>query len=137
MARTTATAVKRLLASNYDTVNNPSLDGPITLANLLITKVNALAVAESSSFTSAELEMMERYVAAQRYCDSDPMYTSRSTLSASGAFRTFDNDIGEYAKAACSLDTTGNLMALLKGNTAGASWAGKTDSEQLTWDERN
>lgn len=137
MSRTTATAVKNVLGPNYDSINGPTLTPFIDLANLVTTRYQALAAAEGTVPSSAELEMVERYLAAQRYCDQDPVYTSRSTLSASGSFQRLDTAIGEFARAACGLDPTGLLMGLLKGQVAGGAWAGKAESEQLTWDERN
>ncbi len=137
MARTTAKGVRDVLGRNYDSVNSPTLNPMIDVANLIISKLRTLAADQSVTYTTAELEMMERYVAAQRYCDQDPLYTSRSTLSASGSFQKLDNEVGDFAKTACSLDQTGILKALLLSNVAGGAWVGKTETEQLSYDDRN
>lgn len=136
MPRTTTTAVKNVLGGNYDTVNAPPLTPFIDAANATASRAAGLADDAGFTLSVAEKELMERYLAAQNYCAQDALYSSRSTLSASGSFIR-DTKIGDFAKIACSFDPSGSLMALLLGNTAGGVWAGKPLSEQLTFDERN
>lgn len=135
MARTTSTAVQTLLGGNYDADNQPSLSPFIDAANLIVTRCDTLASANGYTLSTAEKEMIERYLSAHLYTVQDALYSSRSTLGASGSFIR-DKD-GDYLKAAKMIDPSGALATVLDNNTAGGAWLGKTVSETLSFDERN
>lgn len=135
MARTTSTAVLSVLGENYDSDNQPSLTPYIDTANLIVTRCAALASSNGYTLSVPEKEIIERWLAAHFYTIRDALYSSRSTLGASGSFiRPKD---GGYLETAKMADPSGCLAAVLENNTAGGGWLGKTVSEGLSFDERN
>lgn len=145
MARTTAAAVKDVLrlgsqGGDYDDANNPSLDPYIDSASLMIDRVAACGVKRGTPYTTAELEMLERYVAAHRYCMSDVTYSNKSTDRQSTTFTgqtAMGLDATRYGQDAMLLDAIGCLINLHKGRKASGGWIGKTVSEQIDYEDRN
>lgn len=128
-------AVRNVLGPNYDTVNNPTLTPFVEWANAIVSTVATYAAEVEETLSTSTKELMERYLAAHAYTAQDALYSSRSSLGRSGSF--VRDPKGDYLKLAQALDPTGTLMAVVEGNRASGGWMGKTETEQLLWDERN
>lgn len=137
MARTTVGAIKELLDLNYDTVNNPSLNPYLLMASAFVDRVVECAVSKGITLSTTEKELIERAMGAHFYTKTDPVYQSRSTLSASGSFVRNPKEPEPYKDLAISLDPSGCVAALLNRNTTYAAWLGKRPSEQTDYDDRD
>ena len=140
MSRTTSNAVKQLLGSNYGTDhlgNDPSLRPYIDTAAVIIARVITCATSKGFTHTSAELELIERWLAAHYYTRMDPTYTSKSTAGASGSFTSPKDDTERYRQSAIELDASGCLKLILSRNKATAVWLGKVPSDQIPYEQRN
>ena len=140
MARTTDGDVIAVLGSNYDSVFRPALGAALASAGLLVDRVLACAAKRRATVSAAEAELMERYLAADAYAVTDPLYTSKSTDGASGQFLrpTDDAALGPYAMMAVRLDPTGGcLRGILLQRNARADWCGKAPSERINISERS
>lgn len=134
MARTSPAAVRELLDRHYDTTRAPSLTPSVDMATSVVDDlVTAASEGPGTSISDTKLELIERALAAYYYTFSDPLYTSRSTDGASGAFMQ-----ESYLKMAKSLDPTGLLGSVMDGvPEATMDWLGKAEADKLTWDDRN
>ncbi len=119
--RTTDTLVKAVLApgKEYDLVNNPDLTPHMTAANVMVNRVVKMAVDRGipldDSGVGSEAEVIERWLSAHFYQQSDRGYTSRSTLSGSGSFQgsaTMGLESTFYGQSAMRMDASGMLSAL-------------------------
>jgi hypothetical protein len=143
MARTNTTLVQAVLGSDYGRFpqsmggGQPDLQQYIDTATLTVDQVEVKAAAKNKALTTAQLEMIERWLAAHYYTRMDPTYTSRSTQGASGNFTQPKDDPERYRKTAIELDTSGSLNAILNRLTAGTEWLGKPKSAQIPYDERD
>ena len=134
MARTTAEAVKLLLAANYDsdaaTNLTPFIDSASSIVDDVVECVSDLSL---TALSSTKLELIERWIAAYLYTQSDPLYTSRSTASASGAFQEHS-----FLKGAIALDPSGCVKCCVEGAvTAGLNWLGLPVSDQTDYIDRD
>lgn len=129
MARTTTDDVEEILEMT------PGLDVTpyITAANLLITRVNTCATNKGITLTSAELEQMERWMAAHFYTVRDQRYIEKWTEKAKGMF----DRKNDYAATAKALDPSGCLAAFLSGKRLVAAWLGKAPSDQTDYEDRD
>lgn len=141
MARTTADEVKAVLAPgrDYDLRGNPSLLPFIDTASILIDKVDELA---EGTYPAKKLKLMEMWLSAHFYKQSDKDFSSRSTSGASGSFAG-KTDMGLnstlYGQSAQALDTEGYLSEI-GGNgpvEVGGVWLGTPASQQRTSEERS
>lgn len=145
MARTTAIAVMGVLrkgteGGDYDDINNPSLDPYIGAASLIVDRVRTCAIAKDKALTTAELEMIERWLSAHAYAMSDQTFASKSTSKSSASFHGQTGmglDATKYGQFAKGLDPSGCLVAIFERKSAGAFWGGKAEADQLTYDQRN
>lgn len=138
MARTTAEAVQGVLARNYDpeVLVDPFIDS----ANATVSRVITCASKRGVSISTTEAELIERWLAAYYYTAADPLYMSRSTGRASGSFQRAQGegiDGNDYGIRAVALDPSGCLRAILKGNRVQFKWGGKSESEQVSYKDRN
>jgi hypothetical protein len=138
MARTTPDAVRGVLLRDYDDRALPDLTPFIAVAGVLTDRVRASAFRQGLTVTDAELEVVERLLAAHFYAVSDRPYASRGTQGATG---TFDGKTGMaldaslYGQQAKVIDPTGFLATLGGGGAgggggravAGGFWAGTED----------
>lgn len=136
--RTTEAAVKDILGRHYDTNTSPSLTGFIATGSSLVDKVNTNDT--TNLLSDSDLELIERWLSAHFYAQSDQLFSSRSTGKASGSFQgqtgmQLENTI--YGQQALILDVTGYLSALQKGGIVGGFWLGKSKPEQQTYRQRN
>ena len=140
MSRTTEVAVKGLLLLDYDTARAPSLVPFIDTATVLVDRVATCAAAADETLTAAELELIERWLAAHYYVQSDQTFASKST---SGASATHHGQTGmrlensKYGQGALTIDSSGCLDSITKNARAGANWLGRPPSEQTAYVDRD
>lgn len=140
MARTTSDAVKLVLMDDYGKRadgTDPDLTPYIDTANSMVTQVNSDAVARGFSMTAAQLELIERWLAAHYYTKADPVLANKSQGKASGTFVRGQKEPEPYKDVAIGLDVSGMLSALLNRQTAGVVWLGKPPSSQIPYTQRN
>lgn len=138
MARTTSERVRDVLMDDYDP--SKKLTPYINSASLVVDRVVICATAKGITLTTAEKEDIETWLAACMYALSDKPYGSRSNLSASGQFHGQTGmgwDANLYGQNAMRIDPSGCLFAMNNRARASGGWLGKTESEQLDYDERN
>lgn len=142
MARTTPSQVKAVLGGDYDAEAEPTLTPYIDWAGAL---VDDLDEAATTSPTTARLTLIETWLAAHAYVMSDQPYEESSQGKSMGVFQgSGAKTIGKYLEAskygqqAILLDGTGYLINLGQRRlTVGATWLGKTPSEQINWWDRD
>jgi hypothetical protein len=143
MARTTSAAVQGVLMDDYGKKADgsfPSLDPFISSANVVVTRVATCAVAKSKTLTAAELELIERWLAAHFYAVSDKPYTSKSTQGASASFNgqtAMALDATLYGQQAKVIDYSGCLESISKRQMAALTWLGKAPSDQVDYADRD
>ena len=112
MPRTSTTAVKAILMRDYD--GAADLSPFIQTAGIVVDRLATRSGARWPMI-AAELELLERWLAAHFYCCSDRTYKSRSTGRASGSFdgstgMGFDSTV--YGQQAKMIDPSGGLAFL-------------------------
>lgn len=116
---TTTTAVITLLADDYDQVTN--LQQHIDTAYVTLARVLTCASRKKITYDAATKEILERWMAAHCYTQSDKAYANRTTAGGSG---TFQGQTGQgwessnYGQMACRLDWSGCLFNLDKQQRA-------------------
>lgn len=124
--RTTEADVQSILGGNYDTANSPSLTGFIAAASSLVDRIST---AYPGTLSTADLTIIECWLAAHFYGHSDQFYKSKNTQSAGATFQG-ETKMGlsstQYGQTAIMLDTTRYLAALDKGGIVGGIWLGDT-----------
>lgn len=133
MSRTNDADVKEILGTNYDTQNSPSLTGFITAANSMVNRISA---AYPGVLSSADLTVIECWLAAHFYGHSDQFYKSKNTQSAGATFQG-ETKMGlsstQYGQTAMMLDTTRYLAALDKGGVVSSMWLGDTTQSDVDY----
>lgn len=141
MPRTTATSVKQILLSDYDSVDEPSLIGFIETASAIVDSIIECATERGYSLTTARAELIERWLSAHFYVMSDQNYKGRSTLRASGQFQGETKmyfEASKYGQTAVSLDGSGCLSSLGSNNRNVRSiWLGRRPSAQTDYKDRD
>ena len=142
MARTTAAAVKLVMApgKDYDTNRSPDLTPFIDTASAVVDRVAACATAKGITLSSTELELIERWLSAHFHCVSDKPYSTRSTQGASGGFHgqtAMALDATLYGQTAKGIDYSGCLAAIFAKQKARMKWLGKPPSEQVDYVNRD
>lgn len=140
MARTQSVDVVAILGRDYATAQAPSLDGYIATANAMVNRVAQCAIDNEDPLSDVELELIERWLAAHYYCQSDKPYASKSTGGASASFHgqtAMRLESTLYGQTALGLDFSGCLDGLTKGNVATMTWLGKRPSEQIDYADRD
>lgn len=123
MARTTAQDVQELLGDKYEAAYPAT--SFITTANVMVTKHCV-----DEDFTDAELELIERYLAAHLYRLSHP-WSTQERAGDVGESKQHVEKVGfaatEFGQMAMDLDWSGALKALgsEKRRSVDMSWAGK------------
>lgn len=145
MSRTTPSKVKEVLMRDYDDVLAPSLTPFIDAASLIVDDLEAAA---DEAPASARLALVETWLAAHAYVQSDQPYEEEWVGKAKATYQA-KGKLGQglagskYGRFAAELDTTGYLAGLIASAegkrrlTAGADWLGKAPSEQTAWWERD
>ena len=119
--RTSIAVVKELLDRNYHWKTQPNLQPHIDTATLLVDRMISCATEKGFTHTAAELEMIERWLAAYSYCKMDPLFASKSTQGASGSHvssQSLQAEQERYKRGAIELDDSGCLNAQLNRNVA-------------------
>lgn len=138
--RTTASVVQELLAHNWDDVT--SVTPYIQSASMLVDRLVVLAARLPSpiTFTATELELIERWLAAHCYCQTDLLYQSKSTGGASASFQgqtAMHLESTRYGQMAMDLDYSGVLATINKRQVAQMYWLGKPPSSQIDYEDRD
>ena len=150
MARTTSTLVIGILGRDYDSQpevgSPPSLTPYIDTASALVDDVVANAAALGlPALAVGRLELIERWLSAHYYQQSDQGFQSKSTDGASASFKgqTSKGLNGtQYGQSAITLDTTKYLQKIaaeVDGNqakTATLLWLGKNPTDQIDYETR-
>lgn len=143
--RANADEVKTILGGNYDTVNCPPLTRYIAAANGIVNWIYNVCDTDHINDT-AQLKLIETWLAAHYYQSMDPGYTSKSTGGASGSFKGQTGkyfEATDYGQRALELDLAGCLLKrqqeLMTGNkkTARVLWGGSTRTEWEGYDGPN
>lgn len=140
MARTTATAVQGVLVSDYDATI--SLTPFIETASAIVDDlVEALTLA-GLVLSTTRAELIERWVAAHCYATNDRPLQAAKTGDAQATYQGKTGlylDATYYGQMALSLDASGLLKKLTSGmgGVVGGRWIGKTETEQLSYEQRN
>ena len=145
MARTTETAVKDVLLSDYGPKSDgtdPSLVPFIQSASVMVDRAAAAAAAKGETLTSTELELIERWLSAHFYVMSDQTYANKQTGGAGGTFHGRTGmrlEASKYGQNAMLLDYSGTLESL---STQGRKkvqmiWLGKAPSAQTEYRDRD
>lgn len=140
MARTNPGAVQEILFKDYDSVNEPPLQGYIATASAVVDRVVTCATAKAVTLSAVELELIERWLSAHFYCMSDAPYASHSHLGRSASFQGQTGmylEATKYGQTAAALDPSGCLVAISKNQRASFSWLGKRPSEQTDYADRD
>lgn len=141
MPRTDAAAVQAILLNDYDADESPSLTPFIETASAVVDDVAACATAKAVTLGDTRLELIERWLAAHYYQQSDQGYASNSTEGASASFHgqtAMYLESTKYGQTAVRLDKSGCLAAIAGGErkVASGAWLGKTRAEQLDYEDR-
>ena len=130
MARTTSAAVALIIEVD----DSISLTSYIEAANALVTQH-----CTDTSFTTAQLELIERWLSAWAYALRDKRPVSNTARGVGESYQHVEAlgfDANEYGQMAMRLDWSGALSSLnnsmKKGlrRSVGISWVGKELSEQ-------
>lgn len=138
--RTSTDNVKDLLGRAYDSDLAPSISQFIEAATVITDRVETCATNKGEGLTSAELELIERYLAAHFYLRQDRRGEAKKTDDASIKFqgKTGFNLFGtEHGQDAMDIDWSGCLRALGRGKRVGGFWLGKAPSEATAYEDRD
>jgi len=137
MPRTTTAAVQAILTHDWDT--ETALDPFLEAASSLVD--GAVALATNRNQVVVNPELVERWLSAHIYkYAADRQFKARDVQGAvTGG--SFEGQTGmylegtTYGQMAMSLDGTGCLRALAKGQFASLAWGGKAPADQIPyWD---
>ena len=136
---TSVSLVKGILGPKYS--SRIALPPFLRTAAVLMARVLACATAKGITIDDDTFQEMETYLAAHFYNQADSDYTSRSTLSASGAFEG-KTDMGlansRFGQQAMLLDPSGCLALFNQVKQRGSFvWLGKPKRDETSYDDRN
>lgn len=140
MARTTTQAVQAILGADYDTLEEPDLTPYVETAAVLTAQMESCAEGRSYTHGAAQLEMIERWLAAHAYVCSDPTYLEKETQRARGKFMGTSGkglEGSRYGQMAISLDGSGCLKSLNTQTRPQLLWLGLPPSEQTDYEDRD
>lgn len=135
--RTTEAAVKGVLLSDYGQDkdgNEQSLLPFIQTASVIVDRVVTCADKKGITLSTAERELIERWLAAHFYTCSDK---TEASAGEEGANSTADGQTGlnldgsRYGQSAKAVDYSGCLASIDKRAFARMAWLGKRPSEQI------
>lgn len=145
MPRTTTAAVQGVLLDHY----GPKLDGTlpnvnpfIDAATAMVDRVAACAISRDRTLTNAELELVERWLAAHFYaCAPDQAKAERTTGRAKAVYQGKTGmylESTKFGQMAVILDYSGCLVSIASEvkKKAGGFWGGFRPSEQTDYEDR-
>lgn len=139
--RTTKQAVIDLMAPGRDYDGRSDLTGFIATANSRINWIVANAATYRRTVPSAaDLELIERWLSAHFYKQSDQQLQSSNAGRSSGSFRGMTAEGLKstlYGRTAVGMDTTRMLSAIDEGRIAVGIWLGKAPSGQTDYVDRD
>jgi hypothetical protein len=106
----------------------------------MVDEVVTCAASRSVTLSSTLLELIERWLAAHFYAQSDQLYQSKNTGGAGASFQgqtAMGLSNTSYGQQAKMLDISGCLAAFDKGTQARMYWLGKPPSSQIPYSQRN
>lgn len=140
MARTNAQAVQGILLKDYDNVDKPSLSPFIDTASSIVDDLVSAAGDRGITVSAAKAELIERWLAAHCYVQSDQTFAEKETERASAAYHGVTGmrlESSKYGQTALAIDTSGILNSLSSGMTVRALWLGKPPSQQVPYHNRD
>ena len=133
MATTTEAAVILILGKDYDTINTPSVLSYLNAAAAIVARVIECAARKGITLSDEEIAILEGWVAAYLYTQSDATYRSRRTLRAAGEWNKTED---AYLKGAYLVDPSGCLKNAMSNNRVRMIWLGKPPSTQIDYVDR-
>lgn len=133
----TSDTVQAILGRDYQ--SGRDLTFALNAAAMMMRQVVACASRKGKTLAAEDVDTLTGWLAAHFYQMSDPGYQSKSTLGASGSFRgqtTQGLKATLYGQSAVDLDPTGCVAAVAASARAQAVWLGKTEAQQLPYDQR-
>jgi hypothetical protein len=146
VSRTTTDAVEALLLPGGDYEPAPLIGDPVDLqpfvdtASAIVDQVVVCATAKGVSLSTTTQELIERWLAAHAYVQSDQTFSQRKTLDASGMHHGQTGmrlENSKYGQMATTLDYSGCLSAMSKQARKRVRWGGKAPSEQIPYSDRS
>lgn len=150
MARTTAGAVQSILGDHYGPKEDgslPSLTPFIDTATVMVSRVATCATEKGIALSSAELELIERWLAAHFYEHSDQMTSRDETGEALAVFQGKTGmylESTKYGQTALLIDYSGCLAGIQPATDDSTGrrvltvdWLGRPPSEQTEYSERD
>lgn len=120
----------------YDAEVSPSLTPFIETASSMVDDLVECAAEKGITLSDTKLELIERWLSAHFYSQSDKPYTESETLDARAKYNGQTKMYLEstlYGQTAVKLDPTGCLAAIAGGEDKSAKviWMGKRPSQQI------
>lgn len=134
MAYTTVGAIEELLSTNYKA--GVSLTRYLAMASSTVARMLTCATAKGFTHTADEKEQIECALAAHYYTKTDPVYLSETLGRSSGSYVRNPKIPEPYKDMAIALDGSGCLEKILNAKRGGLTWAGKTPTEAIDWQDR-
>lgn len=136
MARTSTDSVIALIADNYDSEYSAVMTAAVETAHALTNQLDARDT--SGKLSDADLELIERYLAAHFYGNTDQFFATKQTGPSGGSFQggtTMNLGGTKYGQTAMVLDVTNWLSKrnaeVSEGSvrSASVSWLGVPKEE--------
>lgn len=137
--RTTPDLVKGILLSDYGPKEDgtyPELDPFIDTASSIVDRIIVNGTLNGNVLGTSDSELIERWLAAHCYVQSDQVYASNKTLMAAAVYQGQTGmrlDNSKYGQMAVALDWTGELTKLGKKKRVSIDWMGKYPSSQIDY----
>lgn len=136
--RTSTTEVQDQLGRNYD--RKTPLTKFIKTANVVVNAIVRCASAKrATALLDEQLQEIECLLACHYYQRADPGFAAKNTGRSSATMHGQTGMMLQstmYGQDALGLDTTGCLASFNNGGKIQFKWLGKTESEQIDYNER-
>lgn len=138
--RTTAPLVQGILDAGGDYNGTSDLTPYCDTATVIVDRVATCATSKGITLTSTELELIERWLAAHCYVQSDQTYAEKTTQRAKGVMHGQTGmylENSKYGQQAMLIDYSGCLYNVCKQQRPAAFWLGKPPSSQIPYFQRD